>query len=131
MLTVSTGLHGIVATAFGLHFVAIMVSKGLEESTAGYLIGLQSVMMAPMILIMGRLGDIVPMQRVAAVGHFIRIAAFVPLFLWDEIGIWRTLLVLALLSPTEATWSLGYALVADLFGQTQRRNVCGVSWARP
>ncbi len=120
MLTVSTGLHGIVATAFGLHFVAIMVSKGLEESTAGYLIGLLSLLMAPMVLIMGRLGDMVPMQRVAAAGHFIRIAAFAPLFLWDEVGIWRMLLVLALLSPTEATWSLGYALVADLFG---RRNV--------
>ena len=120
MMTVSTGLHGIVATAFGLHMVAIMVSKGLPEATAGYFIGVQSLMMAPMVLIMGRLGDIVPMQRVAAAGHMIRIAAFAPLLLWDEIGIWRMLLVLALLSPTEATWSLGYALVADLFG---RRNV--------
>ena len=120
MMTVSTGLHGVVATAFGLHMVAIMVSKGLEEATAGYFVGLLSLMMLPMVLIMGHLGDIVPMQRVAAAGHFIRIAAFVPLFLWDEIGVWRMVLVLALLSPTEATWSLGYALLADLFG---RRNV--------
>ncbi len=120
MMTVSTGLHGVVATAFGLHMVAIMVSKGLEESTAGYSVGLLSLFMGPMVLTMGLLGDILPMQRVAAAGHMIRIAAFVPLFLWDEIGVWRMLLVLVLLSPTEATWSLGYALVADLFG---RRNV--------
>ena len=117
MLALATGLLGMVDSAFTLHTVAIMTSKGLGETTAGFLVGLLSILMVPLVLIMGWLGDRWPKQRISAVGHFVRLFAFLLMFLWQDISVSQMVLILVLLSPTKGIWSLGFTLVADLFGR--------------
>ena len=119
LMSVSYGFRAMVWGGMAVHLVAIMVWKGLREAQAGFLIGIFSLAWVPAVLIMGWLGDRWSKPRVAAAGSMIATLAIALLLLWDQVSVWQMVLVLVMLAPNEGAWSLGYAMLGDLFG---RRN---------
>jgi MFS family permease len=115
-----------VGTAMSLHMVAIMTWKGLPESTAGYLVGFSALVMTPMILAAGWLGDRFDKGKLAALTSLTRAIGWITLGLWPTLDVPAMMLVLVLLAPGESIWALTFALQADLFGTRHYATIRGV-----
>ena len=124
-LSLATGLHGMIISATSIHFVAIMVWKGLEESTAGYLVGVWAFIMTPMMLGMGWMGDRWSKERVSALGLGIRALGWLLLLTWMDGEVWQMILILVLLSPDFAIFSMSGAIIADRVGPRNYATIRG------
>ena len=115
-LCASCGFRGTVFSAMGLHLVAIMAWKGLDEAAAGILVGAFAFVWMVSALVLGWAGDRWPRTRIAAVPAFIASLSLTALILMDQIRIWQMVLILTLWATNEGTWSLNFAILADQFG---------------
>jgi MFS family permease len=129
LMSVGLGLQSMVGTATSLHMVAIMTWKGLEEDTAGYLLGFSALAMMPMILAAGWLGDRMAKGKLAAFASLSRALAWVIVGSWPSFTVPEMMLVLLLLGPGESIWALIFALQADLFGTRHYATLRGISSA--
>lgn len=103
-------------SAVAVHLVGLMTWKGLEEGTAGLLIGAYPIFGVPAVLVMGWLSSRWSKQRIAAIGGLIGVLGMLLLVFWTKMEIWQMLVLFILLAPNEGTWPLGWALLADQFG---------------
>jgi MFS family permease len=130
MLALSFGFRATVWGAMAVHLVAIMVWKGVEESTAGYLVGVYSFAWMPAVLVMGWMGDRWSKRHIAAIGSFIGALGILLFLLSGQGQAWQVALALILLAPNEACWTLGWAMLGDFFGRrhfaTLRGGMIGV-----
>lgn len=118
-LSFSIGLRATVWSALLVHMVAIMSWKGLDESTAGMLVGLMAFIGMPSALIMGWLGDRYPKQKLVAIGDCFTVTSLILLALVDHLTVWQMILLFILWSPNQGNWPLSWAILAERFG---RRN---------
>ena len=125
LLSLATGLHGMISSAVTIHMVAIMTWKGLPEITAGYLVGVWAFFMAPMILIMGWMGDRWSKTKVSALGLFVRAVGWLMLLTWVDGEVWQMVVVLVFLSPHFAISSLSMAVIADWVGRRHFATIRG------
>ena len=116
MLCLSCGLRAMVFMATSLHLVAIMTWKGLDEATAGFLIGTFAVVWLAATPVMGWAGDRWSKTRLAATPAFLGTVAMLLLFLLDSIEAWQMALILGLWATNEGSWPLNFAVLADRFG---------------
>ncbi|MCE2404751.1 MAG: MFS transporter [Dehalococcoidia bacterium] len=116
MLCLSCGLRAMVFMAMSLHLVAIMAWKGLDETTAGLLIGSFAFVWLAATPVMGWAGDRWSKTRVAATPAFLGTVAMVLLLLLDGVEAWQMALVLGLWATNEGSWPLNFAILADRFG---------------
>ncbi len=117
LLTASLAMRGMIFSALLIHMVAIMVSKGLEEATAGLLIGVFPLTWMPVALSMAWLGDRWSRRRVAALGGFVSALGILLLLLLGTVGIGQMILVFVLLSASEGSWIVAWAMLAEEFGR--------------
>ena len=116
LLSLSMGMHSVTITALSIHFVAIMVWRGLPETTAGFMIGVWAAFMAPVLLILGWLGDRWFKSKIISVGFFMRASGWFLFLTWMDGDLWKMVVVLLLLSPDFGVFSVMMALVADWVG---------------
>jgi len=116
-LSVSYGIRGMVWNGIMIHIVAIMVWKGMEESTAAPLLGVFPLMWIPVTLTMGWLAGKWPKHKIAAVAALANGAGLLLFFTSDLISLWHVLLIFALFAPSEGSWALAWAMLADQFGR--------------
>lgn len=120
ILAFSLAMRGMVFTAIAMHMVAIMVWKGIDEATAGLLIGLFALPWIPVSLFMGWMGDHWRRQRIAAMGGIVSGLGMFLLAFMDRVEIWQMIAVFVLWAFSEGSLPLGWAMLADQFG---RRNL--------
>ena len=125
LISLSMSFHGMVISAVSVHMVAIMTWRGVPETTAGYLVGVWAAFMAPMILIMGWMGDRWPKTRVSSAGLFLRAIGWFLMLTWVDGTVWRMVLVLLLLSPDFGIFSLSGAIIADWVGRRHYATIRG------
>ena len=116
LLCATCGFRGTVFSAMGLHLVAIMAWKGLDEAAAGILVGAFAFIWMVSAFVLGWAGDRWSRTRVAALPAFIASLSFTALILMDQVEIWQMVLILTLWATNEGTWSLNFAILADQFG---------------
>jgi len=117
LLTASLATRGMIFSALLIHMVAIMVSKGVEEATAGLLIGIFPLTWMPVALSMAWLGDRWSRRRVAALGGFVSALGILLLLLFETVAIWQMILVFVLLSASEGSWIVAWTMLAEEFGR--------------
>ncbi len=119
VLAISLGMRGMVFTAIAVHMVAIMIWKGIDEGTAGLLIGMLALPWIPISLLMGWMGDRWDKRRVAAMGGVVSGLGMFTLVLLDHVEVWQMMGIFVMWAFSEGGLPLGWAMLADQFG---RRN---------
>ena len=119
VLAISLGMRGMVFTAIAVHMVAIMIWKGIDEGTAGLLIGMLALPWIPISLLMGWMGDRWDKRRVAGMGGIVSGLGMFTLVLLDHVEVWQMMGIFVMWAFSEGGLPLGWAMLADQFG---RRN---------
>ena len=125
MLCASCGLRSTVFMATGLHLVAIMTWKGIDEATAGFLIGGFAFVAMIATPAMGWAGDRWSKAPIAATPAFLGTLAMILILMLDEVRVWQMALLLVLWGTNEGSWSLNFTILADLFGNRHNGTIRG------
>jgi MFS family permease len=109
--------------AISVHFVPLMVWKGLSQPQAALLLSVFAFLGMASTLILGWLADRANKPRMTA---FILFAAAGAMFL-PIVGnsLWALCLFTICFAAVEATYSLGWAIVGDLFGRKHYAKIRG------
>jgi len=126
LLSINIGLQTVVASSMGLHLVAIMTWKGIEETTAGALVGVMAIAGIPWVLIAGWVGDKWPKGRIIASANVLRGLAWFALVVTDDLRAGQMALILVLFALSEPIYTVYSAMVADLFGRRYYATVSGL-----
>jgi len=109
--------------AIGVHFVPLMVWKGLSQSEAALLLGTYAFLGMALTLILGWFADRANRPRMNA---FILFAAAGAMFLpIASNSVWALLLFTFFFAGVEVTFPLGWAVVGDLFGRKHYAKIRG------
>jgi sugar phosphate permease len=122
-LTLGTALRVVTLTAVTVHYVPILVWKGLSLTEAGFLLGVQAFMGVPISLLFGWLADRVNKPKLMAVCMFFAMLSMVILiFARDE---WQILLFMPLFSLVESTFPVNWSTVGEFFGRANFAKIRG------
>jgi MFS family permease len=123
LLLLGTTMRICVGGAMTVHFVAIMVWKGTDETAAAGLLGIYALCSVPCRLAMGWVGDRFTKSLVLA---FTLAVGAVSLTLLNYVsGAWYLWLFLPLFAFVEANPSLNWAMIGDYFGRHQFATIRG------
>jgi len=124
LIMAGTALRLAVGGAFIVHFVAIMVWKGMDQTAAAGVLGVLALISIPFRLIMGWIGDRLPKARIIALTLVGGALSFLLLlFGQGSWYLWPFILAFALV---ESSPPLNWALIGDYFG---RRNFATIRGA--
>ncbi len=122
-LTIGTALRIVVLTAVTVHYIPIMVWKGLSPTAAAFLLGTQAFLGVPTMLSFGWLADRVDKPRLMAVCMLLAMVSFLLLiFAQSEWQIW---LFLPLFSLVESTFPVNWSTVGEFFGRASFAKIRG------
>ena len=116
-LACTLGIRAFVFNTMMIHMVAIMKWKGIDESTAGILIGVFAFVGIPTALFMGWLGDKVPKHKLVSIGDAIASLALIQLAYVRIIPVWWMISIFVLWSPNQGNWPLSWSILAESFGR--------------
>ena len=116
-LACTLGIRAFVFNTMMIHMVAIMKWKGIDESTAGILIGVFAFVGIPTALFMGWLGDRVPKHKLVSIGDAIASLALIQLAYVRIIPVWWMISIFVLWSPNQGNWPLSWSILAESFGR--------------
>ena len=109
--------------AISVHFVPLMVWKGLSQSEAAVLLGAYAFLGMALTLIMGWLADKANKPRMTALILFVAAGAmFLPIL---GSSLWLLVLFTIFFAAVETTFPLGWAVVGDLFGRKHYAKIRG------
>jgi len=109
--------------AISVHFIPIMVWKGLSQAEAALLLSVYAFLGMAATLILGWFADKANKPRLTAFILFAAAAAmFLPIF---GSSLWSLCLFTILFAAVETTFPLGWAVVGDLFGRTHYAKIRG------
>jgi MFS family permease len=126
LLSVNIGLQAFVASTMAVHLVAIMTWKGIEETAAGFLVGVMAVAGIPWVLIAGWIGDRWPKGRILASANVMRGLAWFALVVTDDLEAGQMAIILVLFALSEPIYTVYTAMVADLFGRRHYATLSGL-----
>lgn len=122
-LTIGTALRVIVLTAVTVHYIPIMVWKGLSATEAAFLLGIQAFVGMLTMLSFGWLADRVNKPRLMAICMFVSMASLLLLiFAQTERHIW---LFIPLFSLVESTFPVAWSTVGEFFGRASFAKIRG------
>ena len=124
MLTGAVVCFGTTMVTIQIHFVPIMVWKGLDEVDAALLVGLRSFLSIPVVLTIGWLGDRFTRVKVAAVVVTLLGAGVVVL----EVGnaVWTYWIAVLLMAGSIGLYPLMWSTVGDTFGRRSFATLRGI-----
>jgi sugar phosphate permease len=123
LLTLATGLRIVTLSAINVHYVPIMVWKGLSEPGAAFLLGAQALTGLPSHMLIGWMADYVDKGKLMAV--CMGVAALGLIFLIyaeSERQIW---LFLPLFTVVESTFPVNWSTVGEFFGRKNFAKIRG------
>jgi MFS family permease len=119
----AAGIRNASYHAIGVHFVPLMVWKGLSQSEAALLLSVYAFLGMALTLILGWFADKANKPRLTA---FILFAAAGAMFLpIAGDSLWSLCLFTIFFAAVETTFPLGWALVGDLFGRKHYAQIRG------
>jgi len=122
-LTIGTALRVVVLTAVIVHYIPILVWKGLSQTEAAFLLGVQAFLGIPITLSFGWLADRVNKPRLMAVCMLFAMLSLVFLiFAQKEWHIW---FFLPLFSLVESTFPVNWSTVGEFFGRASFAKIRG------
>lgn len=122
-LVVATLLRVGCLSAVLVHFVPIMVWKGLSEQRAAVLLGAAALIGLPSHLVVGWLADRLNKPRLMA--SCMILASVAVLILLHSSAEWQLWIYLVLYSVVESIFPVGWATVGDFFGRKNFAKVRG------
>lgn len=109
--------------AISVHFVPLMVWKGLTQAEAAFLLSLYAFLGMAATLVLGWFADKANKPRLTAFILFTAAAAmFLPIV---GSSFWTLCLFTIFFAAVETTFPLGWAVVGDLFGRTHYAKIRG------
>jgi sugar phosphate permease len=122
-LTIGTTLRIIALTAVSVHYVPIMVWKGLSQTEAAFLLGAQAFLTIPTTLLLGWLADRINKAKLMAVCMLVAVLGMVVLVLGQER--WQIWVFLPLFTVVEATFPANWSCVGEFFGRANFAKIRG------
>ena len=122
-LTIATAIRVIILSAVNVHFIAIMVWKGMSPQRAAVFLAAQAFMAVPSHLLFGWIGDRVNKPRLMA-GCMILAAASMVLLVYVQ-SEWTILIFTALFSVVESTFPVNWSTVGEYFGRKNFAKIRG------
>ncbi|HZD41008.1 MAG TPA: MFS transporter, partial [Terriglobales bacterium] len=123
LLTAATGIRIMILSAINVHYVPIMVWKGMSEPRAAFFLGTQAFMSLPSHLLFGWIADRVNKPRLMAACMLTGMCAvLVLIYVKAQSGI---LLFIALFSVVESTFPVYWSTVGDFFGRQNFAKIRG------
>ena len=116
ILVVGTALRLTAKAAVVLHIIPIMVSKGVDQSTAAFVFSLLLFVSVPMFLIIGWLADRYPKNLVLVVASVAGTLSFCLLALPYQ-SLWIVIGFVLLFAVAEASAPTNWAVVGEYFGR--------------
>ena len=117
LLTLATGIRITILSAVNVHYVPIMVWKGVSQQQAAFFLAAQAFMSLPSHLVFGWLADRVNKPKLMATCMLAAMISLVLLiYIEGELGI---LLFIPIFSVVESTFPVNWSTVGEYFG---RRN---------
>jgi MFS family permease len=109
--------------AIGVHFIPLMVWKGLSQPQAALLLSVYAFLGMLLTLVVGWFADRTNKPRMAALILFAGATAmFLPIF---DSSLWSLGLFTVFFAGVETTFPLGWAVVGDLFGRRHYAKIRG------
>ncbi len=124
LLMTSISLRLLVTVALNIHFVPILVWKGMGEATSAYLISLYAVIALPTGLLIGWMGDRWSKALLSALGILPTILALLGIFFTTGNGMLYFFPVA--FAVTMGTAALNWSLIGDFFGRDTYATLRGV-----
>ena len=122
-LTSATAIRVIVLSAVNVHYVALMVWKGMTPERAAFFLAAQAFMSLPSHLLFGWVGDRFPKPKVMATCMLL--ATFAMLILAYVHTEWAMLIFIALFSVVESTFPVSWSTVGEYFGRRHFAKIRG------
>ena len=113
-LTIGTALRIVVLTAVAVHYVPIMVWKGMSQTEAAFLLGAQSFLGIPATLLLGWLADRINKAKLMAVCMLFAMLSMIVLIFGQEH--WQIWFFLPLFTVVEATFPINWSCVGEFSG---------------
>jgi MFS family permease len=117
LLTVGTGLRIVALSALNVHYIPIMVWKGLSPQRAAFLLAVQALLALPTHLLFGWIADRVNKPKLMAVAMLFAVVGL--FFLIYGESEWQLWFFIPLFTVVESTFPVNWATVGEFFG---RRN---------
>ena len=122
-ITGGTAIRVIVLSAINVHYVALMVWKGMSPQRAAVFLAAQAFMSLPSHLLFGWLGDRVDKPKLMGVCMLVASAS---MFLLVNIHAeWTILIFTALFSVVESTFPVNWSTVGEYFGRKNFAKIRG------
>jgi len=123
MLTATVAAFGAAQTGMQVHFVPIMVWKGIDEIEGALVLTVSAASSIPMVVIMGWLADRLGRLRVVAATSVIVLSGIMLLILTDPT--WTIWVAALLIAPGYGMYPLLWALVGQAFGRRSFSTIRG------
>ena len=124
LLLIAANLRNVTYSPILVHFAPLLVSKGLSQQSAAWLIGLWSLLVIPCSLGIGILGD--RLNKRVLLSSIILSAAAVYLLLASVEYWWLVYLLIPLLAPFDNLGVLYSSLLAEMFGRRNFATLRGI-----
>lgn len=123
LLTIGTALRIVTLSAINVHYVPLMVWKGVSEPRAAFLLGVQAFLALPAHLFFGWMADRVNKPKLMAASLVAPVAGL--LFLIYGQKEWQLWFFIPLFAVVEATFPVNWAAVGQFFGRKHFAKIRG------
>jgi len=122
-LTSATAIRVIVLSALNVHYVALMVWKGMSPQRAAVFLAAQAFMAVPSHLLFGWIGDRLNKPKLMATCMLLAAGSMgVLAYVHSE---WAILIFIALFSVVESTFPVNWSTVGEYFGRKNFAKIRG------
>jgi len=122
-LTSATAIRVIILSAINVHYVALMVWKGVSEQRAAVFLAAQAIMAVPSHLLFGWIGD--RLNKPKLMGTCMLFATTSMFVLARVHAEWAILIFVALFSVVESTFPVNWSTVGEYFGRKHFAKIRG------
>ena len=124
LLMAGISLRLSVTVALNIHFVPLLVWRGMGEAASAYMVSLYALIAIPMTLAVGWMGDRWNKARLCCLGIIPTLAAMLGLIFFRDTGaLYFFPIAFAI---TMASTPLNWALIGDFFGRTSYATLRGI-----
>lgn len=123
MLLLAITLRLAVNHTITIHFIPIMVWKGVTATYGSFLLGAIGVLNIPLRILLGVLGDIWPKARVMTFA--LVLGSLTLVYLVYSEGTWQLWLFILLYTIPDATGTLNWAMIGDFYGRRSFATIRG------
>ena len=119
----ATAIRVVILSAVNVHYIALMVWKGVSEQRAAYFLAAQAFMSLPSHLLFGWIGDRVHKPKLMASCMLLALTSM--LVLAQVQSEWEIFIFIALFSVVESTFPVNWSTVGEYFGRKNFAKIRG------